>query len=100
MLQKLLGAAAILVLFVGTANAQFGATNGNTGLGNGGFSPNMMPDTQRRVTPEEAQRERDIEAQYDRTMNDKIPDKKTTVDPWGNVRSAPATSSASKQQNR
>ena len=90
MLQKLLGAAAITVLFAGTAYAQFGEANGNTGLGNGGLNGNMIPDNRRRLTPEEAQREREIEAQYNRTVNDKIPDKKSSNDPWGNVRSAPA----------
>ena len=47
---------------------------------------NMMPDNRRRLTPEEAQREREIEAQYNQTVNDKIPDKKASNDPWGIVR--------------
>jgi hypothetical protein len=99
MLQKLLGAAVIAVLFAGTASAQFGEANGNTGLGNG-LTGNTIPDGRRRLTPEEAQREREIEAQYDRTINDRIPDRKSANDPWGNVRSAPAAASASKQPQR
>src|SRR4051812_14640943 len=97
MLPKLLGAAAITILFAGTAYAQLGPeASGNTGLGNGGLNGNMIPDNRRRLTPEEAQREREIEAQYDRTINDRIPDKKSSNDPWGNVRSTP--SAASRQQ--
>ena len=47
---------------------------------------NMMPDNRRRLSPEEAQREREIESQYNQTVNEKIPDKKTSNDPWGIVR--------------
>ena len=50
---------------------------------------NMMPDNRRHLTPEEAQREREIESQYNRTVNDKIPDKKASNDPWGIVRKQP-----------
>ena len=44
---------------------------------------NMMPDSRRHLTPEEAQREREIESQYNETVQDKIPDKKASNDPWG-----------------
>jgi len=47
---------------------------------------NMMPDNRRHLTPEEAQREREIESQYHQTINEKIPDKKASNDPWGIVR--------------
>ena len=50
---------------------------------------NMSPERTSPLTPEEAQRDREIEAQYNRTVNDKIPDKKSSNDPWGNVRSGP-----------
>ena len=56
---------------------------------NSGSDPmrmNMMPDNRRHLTPEEAQREREIESQYNRTVNEKIPDKKVSNDPWGIVR--------------
>ena len=60
---------------------------------------NMMPDNRRRLTPEEAQREREIESQYNQTVNDKIPDKKASNDPWGIVRKQPAANvSASSEQ--
>jgi hypothetical protein len=84
-MRKLIPAAAILLLFMETAHAQY--TN-NSG-GNTGGNPlgmNMMPDNRRHLTPEEAQREREIESQYNQTINERIPDKKTSNDPWGIVR--------------
>jgi hypothetical protein len=84
-MRKLIQAAAILLLFMETAHAQYtNQSGGNTG--GGGMNMNMMPDNRRHLTPEEAQREREIEAQYNRTINDKIPDKKGATDPWGIVR--------------
>ena len=95
MLRKFIQAGAIFVLLTGDAYCQ---ATGNT---SGDSIPlNMLPDSRRRLTPEEQQREREIEAQYNRTVNDKIPDKKSSNDPWGNIRSAPASSSASKQHPR
>jgi hypothetical protein len=84
-MRKLIQAAAILVLFMGTAHAQYTNQSG----GNSGSDPlrmNMMPDNRRHLTPEEAQREREIESQYNQTVNEKIPDKKSSNDPWGIVR--------------
>jgi hypothetical protein len=97
MLRKLIQAGAIVVLLTGDAFCQ-PASSGNTSSDS--IPLNMLPDSRRRLTPEEQQRERDIEAQYNRTVNDKIPDKKGSKDPWGNIRSAPASSSASKQHSR
>jgi len=82
---KLIPAAAILLLLMETAHAQY--TN-NSG-GNTGGNPlgmNMMPDNRRHLTPEEVQLEREIESQYNQTVNEKIPDKKSSNDPWGIVR--------------
>ena len=93
MLRKLIQASAILILLTGDAFSQPGGSSGNTGSS----MPMTMTPSERRRTPEELQRDREIEAQYNRTVNEKIPDKKAPADPWGNVRSAPA-SSASKQQ--
>lgn len=84
-MRKLIQAGAILALFMGTAHAQYTSNAGGNTSGDG-VNMNMMPDNRRRLTPEEAQRERDIEAQYNRTVNDKIPDKKASNDPWGIVR--------------
>jgi hypothetical protein len=93
MLRKSIGATAVTLLLTGAAVAQFSNT-GNTGNTGSGLGMNMMPG-ERRVSPEEAQREREIEARYNATK-DQIPEKKASKDPWGNVRSAPA-SSAQKQ---
>ena len=87
-MRKLIQAGAILVLFVGTAHAQFSSDSGGNNSG-GGMNMNMLPDNRRHLTSEEAQRERDIEAQYHRAVNDKIPDKKASNDPWGIVRKQP-----------
>jgi hypothetical protein len=84
-MRKLIQTAAILVLFMGTAHAQYTNNSGSNTSGDG-VNMNMMPDNRRRLTPEEAQREREIEAQYNQTINEKIPDKKTSNDPWGIVR--------------
>jgi hypothetical protein len=84
-MRKLIPGLAILLLFMETAYAQY--TN-NSG-GNTGGNPlgmNMMPDNRRHLTPEEVQREREIESQYNQTVNEKIPDKKSSNDPWGIVR--------------
>jgi hypothetical protein len=84
-MRKLIQAAATLVLFMGTAHAQYtNQSGGNTGSNPLGM--NMMPDNRRHLTPEEAQREREIESQYNQTINEKIPNKKTSNDPWGIVR--------------
>ena len=84
-MRKLIPAAAILLLFMETAHAQYtNQSGGNTG--NSPLNMNMMPDNRHRLTPEEAQREREIESQYNQTVNEKIPDKKTSNDPWGIVR--------------
>jgi hypothetical protein len=93
MLRKLIQASAILILLTGDAFSQPGGSSGNTGSS----MPMTLTPSDRRRTPEELQRDREIEAQYNRTVNEKIPDKKAPADPWGNIRSAPA-SSASKQQ--
>jgi hypothetical protein len=93
MLRKLIQASAILILLTGDAYSQLGGGGGNTGSS----MPMTLSPSERRRTPEELQRDREIEAQYNRTVNEKIPDKKAPADPWGNIRSAPA-SSASKQQ--
>jgi hypothetical protein len=84
-MRKLIQAGAMLLLFTGAAHAQYtNQSGGNTSGDN--MKMNMMPDNQRHLTPEEAQREREIESQYNQTVNNKIPDKKSSNDPWGIVR--------------
>ncbi len=84
-MRKFIPAVAVLLLFMETAHAQYTNQSGSNTSG-GGMNMNMMPDNRRRLTPEEAQREREIESQYNQTVNDKIPDKKGANDPWGIVR--------------
>ena len=84
-MRKLIPAVAALLLFMETAQAQY-TNNSGSNTNGGAMNMNMMPDNRRRLTPEEAQREREIESRYNQTVNDKIPDKKGASDPWGIVR--------------
>jgi hypothetical protein len=95
MLHKLIQAAVLVVLFTGAAYAQMTDSGMNT---SGGMNMNMAPDNRRRLTPEQAQREQEIEREYRETVNGKIPDKKGSNDPWGKVRPNPAPTSAAKKQ--
>ena len=83
MLRTLIGAAALTILLAGASNAQYngGGSSGNTSGGD--MQMNMMPDGRRHLTPEEAQREREIESRYNETVSDKIPDKKVVERPLG-----------------
>jgi len=83
MLRKLIGAGAIVALLAGPAAAQ---------------SMNMLA-PERQLTPDEQERERLLELQYRDTVA-KMPDKKKSNDPWGNVRQAPAASAATRQQRQ
>jgi hypothetical protein len=96
MLRTLLRAAALTVLLSGAANAQFNSSDGNTA--GGGSIPMNMLNTRRHLTPEEAQREREIESRYNETVSEKIPDKKSSNDPWGGMRSGAAAASTTKQR--
>ena len=80
MLRKLIQASAILILLTGDAFSQPGSGSGNTGSS---MPPMTLSPSERRRTPEELQRDREIEAQYNRTVNEKIPDKKATGRPLG-----------------
>ena len=86
MLRKLIGAVAILAiatlaLAAGPAAAQMA------------ISP--FKGNEKRLTPDEIAKQKATESAY-RAAMDKIPEKKTTVDPWGNIRSAPSTSAQNK----
>src|SRR6476661_7589939 len=97
MLRKLIQAGAIVALSTTAAYSQPGANNGNTASGSTGLS--MAPNSYGPyVSPEERQREQELESKYRDTVN-KIPDKKGSNDPWGSVRAAPAkTSSTAKHK--
>ena len=81
MLQKIIQVAAILTLLTGTASAQ---------------GVNLLPG-ERRVTPEDAAREKALEGEYQSAVG-KIPDKKAPADPWGTVR--PKTDASDSKQKR
>jgi hypothetical protein len=83
MLRKLIPAGAIVVLFAGPAVAQdsFGIPLNQ-----------KMPQTR-----EEIERQNASDRAYDAAMK-KIPDKKLSVDPWGNIRPSTPTTSKNKQQ--
>ena len=74
MLRKLIPAAAILALVAGPAAAQVA------------LSP--FKQDEKKLTPDELKAKQERERDYKAAM-DKIPDKKTTVDPWGDIRPAP-----------
>ena len=94
MLHKFIPALALVVLLTGPASAQITDSGNNSGT----MNMNMMPDSRRRLTPEQSQREQEIEREYRETVNSKIPDKKGSNDPWGKVRPSPAPTAAAKKQ--
>ncbi|RAI42223.1 hypothetical protein [Rhodoplanes roseus] len=51
----------------------------------------------KKLTSEEVERQKAIDEAYRRTVKE-IPDKPTTVDPWGTVRQAPSSGTAAKPQ--
>ncbi|HTC03977.1 MAG TPA: hypothetical protein VK749_11290 [Xanthobacteraceae bacterium] len=81
MLRKLIPAAAILALVAGPAAAQVA------------LSP--FKQDEKKLTPDELKAKQDRERDYKAAM-DKIPDKKVTVDPWGDVRPAPQNTAKNK----
>ena len=93
-MRKLIPASVLLLLLSGAAYAQMT----DSGMSNSGtMNMNLTPSGQRRVSPEQAQRDQEIERNYRETVNSKIPDKKGSSDPWGNVRAGPAATSAAKK---
>jgi len=55
------------------------------------FNPEKLP------TEEEIQKRKDAERAYDAAIQ-KIPDKKQSADPWGNIRPSSPTTAKNKQQ--
>jgi hypothetical protein len=83
MLRNIIQAAAILILVTGPAAAQ-------------GVALSPFKSQERKLTPDELKAQQQRERDYKAAM-DKIPDKKVTVDPWGNIRPAPQTTAKNKQ---
>ena len=82
MLRNLIPAAAILALVAGPAAAQVA------------LSP--FKSQEKKLTPDELKAKQDQERDYKAAM-DKIPEKKVTVDPWGDIRPAPQATAKNKQ---
>ena len=80
-MRKLIQAVAILALATGPAAAQMA------------MSP--FKGQEKKLTPEEIEKQKATDNAYHAAMA-KIPEKKTTVDPWGNIRSAPSTATSQK----
>ncbi len=85
MQRKLIHACVIVSLLTGPAFAQ------NSGL-SVPVNPGKPP-----PTPEEIEKQKAADRAYNAAMQ-KIPDKKSSVDPWGNVRPSSPSASKSKQQ--
>jgi hypothetical protein len=89
MMCKFILTGAILALLAGTAAAQ--DTQDRTGL-----PLNYKPPP----TQEEIERQKALDRAYQATVQ-KIPDKKSSADPWGAIRpAAPASSSAAKTKQQ
>ena len=89
MLSKFIRTSVILILLVGPAAAQIGSTTPDSRLS---VPLNMKAPK----TPEEIEKQKAADRAYEAAIK-KIPDKKPSADPWGNIR--PAASSASKASN-
>jgi hypothetical protein len=80
MLRKLIQAAAIVALWTGPAAAQVNQTPSQSNLS---IPLNQKPPP----TREEIERQKARDRDYDAAMK-KIPDKKSSGDPWGDIRPA------------
>ena len=80
-----LAIAALAALFSQTASAQMGMP----GL-------DLNPDSSRRYTPEEKEKMREIDKQYQETLK-KVPDKQKAYDPWAGARQDSSNGSTTKR---
>ena len=89
MLRNLLSAAVIVALMLGPALAQPAPSSGSQ-LG-------IPLNAERPLTPEEIEKRKAADRAYNAAMQ-KIPDKKPSSDPWGNVRPSSSTTAKNRQQ--
>jgi hypothetical protein len=75
MLRTLIQAAAILALVTGPAAAQ-------------GMAISPFKSQEKKLTPDELKEQQQREKDYKAAL-DNVPEKKVTVDPWGDIRPAP-----------
>jgi hypothetical protein len=97
MLRKLVYASAIVLLIASAAGAQSNSgTQSNSDVQSSPlsmpFKPKAPPPTQ-----EQIERQKAADKAYDTAIH-KIPDKKSSADPWSDVRPASSTATKSKQQ--
>jgi hypothetical protein len=90
MLRKLIPAAVLLALWTGPAAAQVNQTPSQSNLS---IPLNQKPPP----TAEEIAKQNARDRDYDAAMK-KIPDKKSSGDPWGDIRPAKSTAAKNKQQ--
>jgi hypothetical protein len=81
-LRKVIHAVAAIALLTGAASAQM------PGINLSGDAPAL--------SPEEQEKRKATEDAYKSALK-KIPEKKTSADPWGNIRQNPSTSPKTKQ---
>jgi hypothetical protein len=89
MLRKLIPAAAIVALFTVPTAAQVNQTPSQSNLS---IPLNQKPPP----TAEQIERQKARDRDYDAAMK-KIPDKKASGDPWGDIRPAKSTTAKTKQ---
>jgi hypothetical protein len=82
MLPRFICAGVVILLIAGDAAAQPDTSTPQSNLGVP-FLPGRQPSS----TPEQVERQKAIDRAYDATMH-KLPDKKSSADPWGDVRPA------------
>ena len=90
MWHRLLPAGAIAALVLGPAFAQPAPQSSSSTIG-------IPLNPERPLTAEEIQKRKDAERAYDAAIQ-KIPDKKPSADPWGNIRPSSPASAKNKQQ--
>jgi hypothetical protein len=95
--RKLVYASAIVLLITGTARAQ--SIPGAQSNSETQSSPMSMPFKPKAPPPtqEQIERQKAADKAYDAAMH-KIPDKKSSADPWSGLRPASSTTTKSKQQ--
>ena len=95
MLRQLIRAAAIIALFAGTARAQVPGDSPNMGVGAAVAGSRGLGIVSRPHTWEGYKTERN----YHDTVK-RIPDKKPSNDPWGNIRQAPTAQSTDRHRTQ
>ena len=89
MLRKFVGAGAMVALLTVPASAQIASPDQSSSLG-------IPLKSDRPISSEEAERRKATDRAYEAAMR-KIPDKKVSADPWGEIRSGTPANAKNKQ---